>query len=36
MAAGDPLRQLKASIEVSLRRDDMWEELTAYLKSLDL
>jgi UTP--glucose-1-phosphate uridylyltransferase len=36
MAAGDPLRQLKASIEVSLRRDDMREELTAYLKSLDL
>jgi UTP--glucose-1-phosphate uridylyltransferase len=36
MAAGDPLRQLKASIEVSLRRDDMREELTAYLRSLDL
>ena len=36
MAAGDPLRQLKASIEVSLRRDDMREELTAYLKSLNL
>ena len=36
MAAGDPLRQLKASIEVSLRRDDMREELTAYLKSLTL
>jgi UTP--glucose-1-phosphate uridylyltransferase len=36
MAAGDPLRQLKASIEVSLRRDDMREELTDYLKSLDL
>jgi UTP--glucose-1-phosphate uridylyltransferase len=36
MAAGDPLRQLKASIEVSLRRDDMREELTAYLRSLNL
>jgi UTP--glucose-1-phosphate uridylyltransferase len=36
MAAGDPLRQLKASIEVSLRRDDMREELTAYLRALDL
>jgi UTP--glucose-1-phosphate uridylyltransferase len=36
MAAGDPLRQLKACIEVSLRRDDMREELTAYLRSLAL
>lgn len=36
MAAGDPLRQLKACIEVSLRRDDMREELTAYLKSLEI
>jgi len=36
MAAGDPLRQLKACIEVSLRRDDMRDELTAYLQSLDL
>jgi len=36
MAAGDPLRQLKACIEVSLRRDDMREELTEYLRSLDL
>ncbi len=36
MAAGDPLRQLKACIEVSLRRDDMREELTAYLRSLEL
>jgi UTP--glucose-1-phosphate uridylyltransferase len=36
MAAGDPLRQLKASIEVSLRRDDMREELTAYLRLLNL
>jgi UTP--glucose-1-phosphate uridylyltransferase len=36
MAAGDPLRQLKACIEVSLRRDDMRDELTAYLQSLEL
>ncbi len=36
MAAGDPLRQLKACIEVSLRRDDMRDELTAYLRSLEL
>jgi UTP--glucose-1-phosphate uridylyltransferase len=36
MAAGDPLRQLKACIEVSLRRDDMREELTVYLKSLEI
>jgi UTP--glucose-1-phosphate uridylyltransferase len=34
MAAGDPLRQLKASIEVSLQRDDMRDELAAYLRSL--
>jgi UTP--glucose-1-phosphate uridylyltransferase len=34
MAAGDPLRQLKACIEVSLRRDDMRDELLAYLRSL--
>ncbi|MGD2206212.1 MAG: sugar phosphate nucleotidyltransferase [Anaerolineae bacterium] len=36
MAAGDPLRQLKAGIEVSLRRDDMRDGLLAYLRSLDL
>ncbi|MEA3375276.1 MAG: UTP--glucose-1-phosphate uridylyltransferase [Chloroflexota bacterium] len=36
MAAGDPLRQLKACVEVSLRRDDMREELAAYLRSLEL
>lgn len=36
MAAGDPLRQLKACVEVSLRRDDMRDELMAYLRSLDL
>ncbi|MGD8966949.1 MAG: UTP--glucose-1-phosphate uridylyltransferase [Anaerolineae bacterium] len=35
MAAGDPLRQLKACIEVSLRRDDMRDELAAYLRSLE-
>ena len=34
MAAGDPLRQLKACIEVSLRRDDVRDELTEYLQSL--
>jgi len=36
MAAGDPLRQLKACIEVSLRCDDMREDLTVYLRSLNL
>ncbi len=36
MAAGDPLRQLKACVEVTLRRDDMRDELTAYLRSLDI
>jgi UTP--glucose-1-phosphate uridylyltransferase len=36
MAAGDPVRQLKACIEVSLRRDDMREDLVEYLRSLDL
>jgi UTP--glucose-1-phosphate uridylyltransferase len=36
MAAGDPLRQLKASIEMSLRRDDMRGGLVDYLRSLEL
>jgi UTP--glucose-1-phosphate uridylyltransferase len=36
MAAGDPLRQLKASIEVSLRRDDLRPGLIEYLRSLEL
>jgi len=36
MAAGDPLRQLKACIEVSLRRDDMRDGLIEYLRSLEL
>jgi UTP--glucose-1-phosphate uridylyltransferase len=36
MAAGDPLRQLKASIEMTLRRDDMREGLLDYLRSLEL
>jgi UTP--glucose-1-phosphate uridylyltransferase len=36
MAAGDPLRQLKANIEMSLRRDDMRDDLVAYLRSLEL
>jgi len=36
MAAGDPLRQLKANIEMALQRDDMRDELIAYLRSLEL
>ena len=36
MAAGDPLRHLKACIEVSLRRDDMRDDLIDYLRSLDV
>lgn len=36
LAAGDPLRHLKASIQVALRRADMREELLAYLRSLDI
>jgi UTP--glucose-1-phosphate uridylyltransferase len=36
MAAGDPLRQLKANIQMALRREDMRDDLTAYLRSLDL
>ncbi|MBN1954598.1 MAG: NTP transferase domain-containing protein [Anaerolineae bacterium] len=36
LAAGDPLRHLKACIEVSLRREDTREELVAYLRSLEL
>ena len=36
MAAGDPLRQLKASIAASLRREDMRDDLIAYLRSLEL
>ncbi|MFQ6101631.1 MAG: UTP--glucose-1-phosphate uridylyltransferase [Anaerolineae bacterium] len=36
MAAGDPLRQLKANIEVAFRRDDMREELVEYLRSLEV
>jgi hypothetical protein len=35
MAAGDPLRHLKACIEVTLRRDDMRDDLVDYLRSLD-
>ena len=34
MAAGDPLRQLKACVEVSLRREDMRGELMAYLREV--
>jgi UTP--glucose-1-phosphate uridylyltransferase len=36
LAAGDPLRQLKACLEVSLRREDMREALVTYLRSLEL
>jgi len=36
MAAGDPLRHLKASIAMALRRDDMRDDLVAYLRSLEL
>jgi UTP--glucose-1-phosphate uridylyltransferase len=36
MAAGDPLRHLKANIEVTLRRPDLRDELVAYLRSLEL
>jgi UTP--glucose-1-phosphate uridylyltransferase len=36
MAAGDPLRHLKACIEVTLRRDDMRDGLIEYLRSLEL
>ena len=36
MAAGDPLRQLKANIEMSLRRGDMRDGLVSYLRSLEL
>ena len=36
MAAGDPLRQLKACIEMSLRREDMRDDLIDYLRSLEL
>jgi UTP--glucose-1-phosphate uridylyltransferase len=36
MAAGDPLRQLKASIEMTLQLDDMRDDMITYLRSLDL
>jgi len=36
MAAGDPLRQLKANIQMALRRDDVRDELVEYLRSLEL
>jgi len=36
LPAGDPLRHLKACIEVSLRREDLRDDLIAYLRSLDL
>ena len=36
MAAGDPLRHLKACIEMGLRRDDMRDGLIEYLRSLEL
>ncbi len=34
LAAGDPLRHLKASIQAALRREDMREELLSFLRSL--
>lgn len=34
LAAGDPLRHLKASIQVALRRADMREELLAFLRTV--
>jgi UTP--glucose-1-phosphate uridylyltransferase len=36
MPAGDPVRHLKACIEAGLQRDDMRDELIAYLRSLEL
>lgn len=36
MAAGDPLRQLKANIQMALRRDDMRDGLIEYLRSLGI
>lgn len=36
MAAGDPLRQLKANIEMALRREDMRGGLIQYLRSLEV
>ncbi|MGQ9467136.1 MAG: UTP--glucose-1-phosphate uridylyltransferase [Anaerolineae bacterium] len=34
LAAGDPLRHLKASIQVALRRADMREEMLAFLRTV--
>jgi len=36
LPAGDPLRHLKACIEVSLRREEWRDDLVAYLRSLEL
>jgi UTP--glucose-1-phosphate uridylyltransferase len=36
LAAGDPLRQLKANVEACLRRDDLRDWILDYLRSLDL
>nr|HID13116.1 UTP--glucose-1-phosphate uridylyltransferase [Anaerolineae bacterium] len=36
LPAGDPLRQLKANIEMALRRDDMRDDLIAFLRALEL
>lgn len=36
LAAGDPLRQLKASIEMCLRSDDLRDGLVHYLRSIEL
>ncbi len=34
MAAGDPLRHLKANIQMALRRDDMRDDLLAYMRAV--
>ncbi|HEC36454.1 MAG TPA: UTP--glucose-1-phosphate uridylyltransferase [Anaerolineae bacterium] len=36
MPAGDPLRHLKACIQVALRREEWRDDLVAYLRSLEL
>lgn len=36
LAAGDPMRQLKASIEMTLQRDGLRDGLVSYLRSLKL
>jgi len=36
MAAGDPLRHLKANIQMMLKQEESRDDLLAYLRSLDL